>query len=156
MIPTPQSRRWIARRLDYERARRARDARAVQAVLAAMRRGAVLGCTYRPVRTIWSLSTGTWVTEGAARLAIADPHVVARDRDLLGAPARPPSTIFVLRLVALPGVDAIRALRWALKGLLRRCGMRCVGAEILETTTNEGENNVGRNEQAKAGNSRTA
>ena len=27
---------------------------------------------------------------------------------------------------SLPGVDAIRALRWVLKGLLRQHGMRCV------------------------------
>jgi hypothetical protein len=32
----------------------------------------------------------------------------------------------VLTLVPLPGVDAIRSLRWVLKGLLRRHGMRCV------------------------------
>jgi hypothetical protein len=32
----------------------------------------------------------------------------------------------VLTLQPLPGVDGIRALRWALKGLLRRHGMRCV------------------------------
>jgi hypothetical protein len=33
---------------------------------------------------------------------------------------------FVVTLVPLPNVDPIRSLRWALKGLLRRHGMRCV------------------------------
>ena len=33
---------------------------------------------------------------------------------------------FVLTLQPLPGVDAIRSLRWVLKGLLRQHGMRCV------------------------------
>ena len=33
---------------------------------------------------------------------------------------------FVLTLQPLPGVDAIRSLRWVLKGLLRQYGMRCV------------------------------
>jgi len=33
---------------------------------------------------------------------------------------------FVVTLVPEPDVDPIRSLRWALKGLLRRHGMRCV------------------------------
>jgi hypothetical protein len=32
----------------------------------------------------------------------------------------------VLTLQALPGVDAIKALRWVLKGMLRQHGLRCV------------------------------
>jgi hypothetical protein len=36
------------------------------------------------------------------------------------------TTRFVLTLEPLPGVDAIRSLRWVLKGLLRRHGMRCL------------------------------
>jgi hypothetical protein len=31
-----------------------------------------------------------------------------------------------MTLQPLPGVDGIRALRWALKGLLRQHGMRCI------------------------------
>ena len=31
-----------------------------------------------------------------------------------------------MTLQPLPGVDAIRALRWVLKGLLRQHGMKCV------------------------------
>ena len=31
-----------------------------------------------------------------------------------------------MTLQPLPGVDAIRALRWVLKGLLRQHGMRCL------------------------------
>jgi hypothetical protein len=37
--------------------------------------------------------------------------------------------VYVLKLRPLPGVDAIRALRWVLKGLLRRHGLRCVSVE---------------------------
>jgi hypothetical protein len=33
---------------------------------------------------------------------------------------------YVLTLEPLPGVNPIRALRWALKTLLRRFGLRCV------------------------------
>jgi hypothetical protein len=44
--------------------------------------------------------------------------------------------MFVLKLVPLPGVDPIRALRAALKLLLRRCGLRCVSASE-ETETND-------------------
>jgi hypothetical protein len=33
---------------------------------------------------------------------------------------------YVLTLVPEPGTDAIRSLRWALKGLLRRHHLRCV------------------------------
>jgi hypothetical protein len=40
------------------------------------------------------------------------------------SPQFPP--VFVLRLTPLPGVDAIRALRAALKTLLRCHGLRCV------------------------------
>jgi hypothetical protein len=43
--------------------------------------------------------------------------------------------IFTLRLQALKGVEPIRALRLALKHLLRRCGLRCVSIEQTEITT---------------------
>jgi hypothetical protein len=43
--------------------------------------------------------------------------------------------IFTLRLQPLPGVDAVRSLRLALKALLRRYGLRCVSIEQTETTT---------------------
>jgi hypothetical protein len=33
---------------------------------------------------------------------------------------------FVVTLVPLPNVDPIKALRWTLKSLLRRHGMKCV------------------------------
>jgi hypothetical protein len=39
---------------------------------------------------------------------------------------RTPPPRFVLTLVALPGVDAIKALRWVLKQLLRQHGFRCI------------------------------
>jgi hypothetical protein len=42
-------------------------------------------------------------------------------------------TTFVLKIEALPGVDAIRALRWLLKSLLRRHGFRCV--DLREEST---------------------
>lgn len=36
------------------------------------------------------------------------------------------TTVYVLTLKPLPGADAIRALRWALKRMLRRYGLRCI------------------------------
>lgn len=42
--------------------------------------------------------------------------------------------IYVLKLQALPGVDAIKALRQGLKYLLRRCGLKCVSVEQEETS----------------------
>jgi hypothetical protein len=38
--------------------------------------------------------------------------------------------VFHVRLYALPRVDAIKALRSALKILLRRHGLRCISVEI--------------------------
>jgi hypothetical protein len=40
--------------------------------------------------------------------------------------ARP---IYILRLAPTPGTDGEKALRWLLKVLLRRFGMRCVSVE---------------------------
>jgi hypothetical protein len=37
--------------------------------------------------------------------------------------------VFVVRLAARPGVDAIKQLRLLLKRLLRTCGLRCVSIE---------------------------
>jgi hypothetical protein len=39
------------------------------------------------------------------------------------------SSIFLVRLRALSGVDAARALRAALKTLLRRYGLRCISID---------------------------
>jgi hypothetical protein len=36
-----------------------------------------------------------------------------------------PRAVYTLRLVPQPGVDAVKALRAALKTLLRRHGLRC-------------------------------
>jgi hypothetical protein len=41
--------------------------------------------------------------------------------------------IYVLKLRALPGVDAIRALRHVLKRLLRQYGLRCVSVSEEQT-----------------------
>ena len=50
----------------------------------------------------------------------------------VAAPA--PATRFVLVLEPMPGIDAIRTLRFILNWLLRRCGMRCVALrEICDT-----------------------
>jgi hypothetical protein len=50
--------------------------------------------------------------------------------------ARP--RVFLLKLRALPGVDAIRALRSALKRLLRSYGLRCVSiAEVHDEQDQE-------------------
>lgn len=43
--------------------------------------------------------------------------------------------IFVLRIRALPGVDAIRALRFVLKSLLRRYGFRCLDVRAEKPQT---------------------
>jgi hypothetical protein len=63
----------------------------------------------------------------------------------------PQRTVYLLRLTALPNVDEIKALRWTLKGLLRRCGLRCISIEA-ETTAPKGDENAGRtHDQAQAG-----
>jgi hypothetical protein len=37
--------------------------------------------------------------------------------------------IYLLKLQAAPGSEGIRALRWLLKALLRRYGLRCISVE---------------------------
>jgi hypothetical protein len=44
--------------------------------------------------------------------------------------------VFIVRLQAKPGTDPIRALRGALKTLLRRFGLRCV--EVSEEQNRRG------------------
>jgi hypothetical protein len=44
-------------------------------------------------------------------------------------PAETTQAVFVLRLRAQRGVDAVYALRRALKYLLRGCGLRCLSVE---------------------------
>jgi len=43
-----------------------------------------------------------------------------------------PRPIFVLRLQPLKGTDAIKALRWVLKRLLRQHGMKAISLEQEE------------------------
>jgi hypothetical protein len=43
---------------------------------------------------------------------------------------RLPQVIFVLRLVPKPGTDAVKALRAALKQMLRQHGLRCTAISI--------------------------
>ncbi len=38
-------------------------------------------------------------------------------------------TIWIITVTAIPGFDEIRALRWALKSMLRRYGLRCLSIE---------------------------
>jgi hypothetical protein len=45
--------------------------------------------------------------------------------------------IFVLRLRPLPGVDAVRALRAALKTLLRRFGLHALSVELEQEAEND-------------------
>jgi hypothetical protein len=52
---------------------------------------------------------------------------------------KPKREIFVLRLIPLPHVDAIRNLRWILKKLLRQHGFRCVSIKV-ESVKEENEN----------------
>ena len=55
-----------------------------------------------------------------------------------------PPRIFVLKLRALPGVDSIKALRMALKQLLRRHQLRCVSVheEIITHDREQGDENA--------------
>jgi hypothetical protein len=64
---------------------------------------------------------------------VASPHQELPDRragetvEVSGrAGGRGQQVIFVLRLTPLPGVDAVKALRAALKVLLRRFGLRAL------------------------------
>jgi hypothetical protein len=47
--------------------------------------------------------------------------------------------VFLVRLRALPGVDAVRALRAALKVLLRRFGLKCLSIEVETASLEEAE-----------------
>ncbi len=40
-----------------------------------------------------------------------------------------PRTIYIITVTPIPGFDEIRALRWALKSMLRRFGLRCLTIE---------------------------
>jgi hypothetical protein len=63
--------------------------------------------------------------------------VTTEHRPSLREVHRPPKKgrRFVVTLQPLPNVDPIRSLRWALKGLLRRHGMRCVDLNEEEELT---------------------
>jgi hypothetical protein len=43
---------------------------------------------------------------------------------------RQPPVTFVLRLTPKPGTDAVKALRAALKVMLRRFGLRCTSVSV--------------------------
>jgi hypothetical protein len=45
--------------------------------------------------------------------------------------------VFIVKLRALPGVDAVRALRAALKTLLRRYGLKCESVEEETSDAND-------------------
>jgi hypothetical protein len=47
------------------------------------------------------------------------------------------NSIFLIRLRALPGVDGVRALRAALKTLLRRYGLRCISIDMEREADDE-------------------
>jgi hypothetical protein len=49
-----------------------------------------------------------------------------------------PATVFVVKLYVLPGTDGIRALRAALKVLLRRFGMRALSIEEIHEDAKPG------------------
>ena len=44
---------------------------------------------------------------------------------------------FLLKLQPLPNVDGIRAMRWVLKALLRKHGLRCVSIEQTTAPNNQ-------------------
>ena len=51
---------------------------------------------------------------------------------------------YVLTLVPLPGVNAIRALRWILKSALRQHGMRCVDIGVDHVAGSQSRDPVGK------------
>jgi hypothetical protein len=57
-------------------------------------------------------------------------------------------TVFLVRLRALPNVDGERALRFALKVLLRRFGLRALSVEIKPAKPKGGENGRRTSEEA--------
>jgi hypothetical protein len=54
-------------------------------------------------------------------------------------PEKTEQPIYRLRLQPLPRVDAVKALRLALKLLLRRFGLRCLSVEIETSNQKETE-----------------
>jgi hypothetical protein len=128
-----------------------------------MQQGAVLVRSFDGERgTTWSLTSGRGVAAPAAMAALQDEHVrgcgdslwsaesMAQTYRWCGDARSEPPRIFVLRSRALPGIDAIKALRAALKHLLRRHGLRCESAheEITDRQTRGDAN--GDREKARA------
>jgi hypothetical protein len=59
------------------------------------------------------------------------------------------TAVFLIRLRALPSVDDdVRALRAALKVLLRRFGLKCLSVEMETETANQGGEDGGGHEEA--------
>jgi hypothetical protein len=56
-------------------------------------------------------------------------------------------TVFLVRLRALPGVDGVRALRAALKTLLRRYGLKRLSVEVETVNQTAGGEDGGRCEE---------
>ena len=63
------------------------------------------------------------MTDLNRRAAVRNSSFAPKESD------RRPEKHFVLPLRAASGVDSIRALRWVLKILWRRFGLRCIGIE---------------------------
>jgi hypothetical protein len=74
---------------------------------------------------------------GLARKSPGPKQVLHAVDDRSQAAARCTMPVFLARLRALPGVDGIRALRAALKVLLRRYGLQCVSVEEETTDVND-------------------
>jgi hypothetical protein len=47
-------------------------------------------------------------------------------------PNHQPATVLVITLQPRPGIDDVRSLRWVLKTLLRRHGIKCIAARRTE------------------------
>lgn len=80
-IPTAQSLRHQARRLDRQARRLNRHGLRAEQVVAELQRGATLQLSYEP-RPLWRLSSGQFVPEQTALAVIALPNVVG-DSDAL-------------------------------------------------------------------------
>jgi hypothetical protein len=82
---TDDYRRRVNRKLDRANERKRRHGEEVERVLDAMRRGASLRQTRRPHRTLWSLSTGKFITKEVAASVRQSANVVGVGDCLFGS-----------------------------------------------------------------------
>jgi hypothetical protein len=89
----------------------------------------------RPLQSESITTRSVVVTKSTNMVVVTEPS--ATEPTATATKSAP--TRYVLTVQPLPGVDAIRALRWGLKTLLRRYGLRCVDL----SQQNEHDNSAG-------------